>query len=617
MDRWLENSPGETLTCSLVSLAALALSFTGTLQYLPFDTAWIAIVLCGIPILTGAFKGVVFEHDIKADLLVSLALIASVICGEYFAAGEVALIMQIGSLLEDYTSAKAEKSLKELIDLTPRTARLITEDGEKTVRAEDVRPGDMLRVFSGETIPVDGVLTEGRGSVDQSVMTGESVPVEAGPGDSVMSGTINAAGAFTMRCEMAPEDSSLQRMIKLTEQAREDRAPIVDAADRWATWLVLFALASSAAVWAVTGEFLRAVTLLVVFCPCAFILATPTAVLAGIGNLAKRGIVIKSGGSLQRFSGIRTAAFDKTGTLTRGCLGVESAKSITGDLTDEEMLILCAAAESMSEHPIGKAVVKCAGAVTPSLPQARDFRIDTSNGVSADVLGRRITAGRLDYLRDNGIDTSPFDPYVTDRDTELLTAVFVSCDGVPAGYILLSDELRENAPRVVSSLRDRGIRIAVLTGDRESAARKVLEPLGDIELNAGLLPSDKMDIIKRYSAENPPVMMIGDGVNDAPALSLADASVAMGSSGAHIASEAADAVLVGDDVMMIPYLLDTAQKVMKKIRTNLTASVIINISAMVLSAMGILNPVTGALWHNVGSVFVVVNAAMLLREKRD
>ena len=346
--KWLDNSSRETVICAAAGAVCLILSITKALPALPADPAWIAIILCGVPILAGAFTGVVFEHDIKADLLVSLALIASVVCGEYFAAGEVALIMQIGSLLEDYTSAKAEKSLRKLIDLTPRMARLITEDGEEEVKVEKVLPGDMLRVLSGEMIPVDGTLISGYGSVDQSVMTGESLPVELKEGDSVMSGSVNASGAFVMRCDRAAGDSSLQRMIALTQKAREDRAPIVDAADRWATWLVVFAVASALLTWAVTGEFLRAVTLLVVFCPCAFILATPTAVLAGTGNLAKHGIIIKSGGSLQRLAGIGTVAFDKTGTMTEGVLSVENVKGVSQEYTDEDVLSLAAAAEAMS-----------------------------------------------------------------------------------------------------------------------------------------------------------------------------------------------------------------------------------------------------------------------------
>ena len=613
IERWLDNSPKETAVCSALSLVSLVLSLSGACSFLPFDIAWVAIVLSGVPILTGAFKGVVFEHDIKADLLVSLALVSSVIIGEYFAAGEVALIMQIGSLLEDYTSGKAEKSLKKLIDMTPRMARVITEDGEEMREAENVAEGDGLRVLQGEIIPVDGRITSGSAWVDQSVMTGESVPVEISEGDEVMSGTMCSSGTFTMRCIRRAEDSSLQRMIKLTEQAREDRAPVVEAADRWATWLVVFAVASSLLTWAVSGEFIRAVTLLVVFCPCAFILATPTAVLAGIGNLAKHGVIVKSGASLQRLCGIKTAAFDKTGTLTEGALSVEAAKSTVADLTDEELLAYAAAAEKHSEHPIGKAIAKKAQQCKTDPHKAEEVRIDTSFGVSALVDGKRVICGKRSYLEENGVDTSVLGKEADDE----LTTVYVSVGGRASGYILLSDALRKEAPAMADALRKRGVSLAVLTGDSEKAAKKALSPLGDVKLHSALLPDEKMDLIREYSKENGPVVMIGDGVNDAPALSLADASVAMGGIGSDIAVESSDAVLVSDDIMTIPYILDMSERVMKKIKTNLTASVIINLTAMVLSAAGMLTPVTGALWHNIGSVFVVVNAATLLKEKQS
>ena len=278
LNAWLKNEPKVTIPCVAASVVALVLSLGGWLaSVLPVvDPAWVAVALCGVPILVGAFRGVALDHDIKADVLVSLALLASLYAGEWFAAGEVALIMQVGTLLEDYTSERARKGIERLVALAPEAAHVLGEDGEHTVRSEDVRVGDVVRVRAGETIPVDGVVLEGATSVDQSVMTGESIPVDKGPGDEVSSGTVNQLGAFTMRAARACEDSSLRRMVRLAEEADADKAPIVGLADRWATWLVLVALACAVVAWAATGEFLRAVTVLVVFCPCAFILATPT-----------------------------------------------------------------------------------------------------------------------------------------------------------------------------------------------------------------------------------------------------------------------------------------------------------------------------------------------------
>ena len=287
LNRWLENEPKETLICAVISAVSLILSITGVLKgILPFDIAWSAIILCGIQILVGAFKGVVFEHDIKADLLVSLAMIASVATGEFFAAGEVVLIMQIGSLLEDYTSGKARESIEKLIKITPQTARVLRDGKPEVIPVEQVRVGDVMSVLAGESVPVDGTILEGETSIDQSVMTGESIPVDKKPGDTVSSGTMNQYSTFTMRADAVSTESSLQRMVRLAEEAEENKAPIVTAADRWATWLVVIALSCAVLTWIFTGEFKRAVTVLVVFCPCAFILATPTAVLAGIGNAA-------------------------------------------------------------------------------------------------------------------------------------------------------------------------------------------------------------------------------------------------------------------------------------------------------------------------------------------
>ena len=360
MSRWLENETKLTSIFAVISVISLILSITGVLNtILPVDAAWIAIILCGVPILVGAVKGLVFEHDIKADVLVAMALVASVATGEFFAAGEVALIMQIGSLLEDYTSGKARESIEKLIRLTPQKAHLIKDGVECEIPAEDVKIGDRIRVLAGETIPVDGVIIEGETTIDQSIMTGESIPADKRTGDRVSSGTVNQFGTFVIAAEKESGDSALQRMIRLAEEAEENKAPIVKLADKWATWLVALAFACAVGTWIFTGEFMRAVTVLVVFCPCAFILATPTAVLAGIGNAAKYGMRIRSGDALESFSKIKRVAFDKTGTLTYGKPHVTGVVSLDDLYTKDEILRITASAEKLSEHPLGKAIVAC------------------------------------------------------------------------------------------------------------------------------------------------------------------------------------------------------------------------------------------------------------------
>ncbi len=614
INRWLKNEPKVTLFCAITSAISLVLSITGVLKgVLPIDIAWIAIVLCGVPIVIGAFRAVVFEHDIKADLLVSLALIASVATKEYFAAGEVALIMQIGSLLEDYTSGKALEGIEKLIGLTPQTARLIRNGEAPIIPVEEVRVGDTLSVIAGETVPVDGTILEGETAIDQSVMTGESIPVDKRPGDTVSSGTVNQFGTFTMRADAVSGDSSLQRMVRLAKEAEENKAPIVTAADKWATWLVVVALACAALTWLLTGEFMRAVTTLVVFCPCAFILATPTAVLAEIGNAAKVGVIVRSGEALEKLSKIRSAALDKTGTLTTGKPGVTAVLPLDGSCSESELLRLAALAEQKSEHPPGKAICRAYEAQGGKAGEAEDFKVLAGQGVSALVDGRQILVGKEDFMRSRGIDADAAAEASNAQREKGAAVVYVAADTRVIGVISLADSLREDAKETVEKLKSVGITPLLLTGDHAGAAGAIAEAVGITEVRADLLPEGKMNIVKELKSQSRQICMIGDGV----ALRSADAGIAMGGIGSDIAIESADAVLVSDEIKRLPYLFMLAQKVMKKIHTNIIASLLINLSAVLLSAFGILNPVTGALWHNFGSVFVVVNAALLLRLKDE
>lgn len=616
LNNWLENEPKETLVCAVTSAISLVLSITGVLKnVLPFDIAWIAIILCGIPILIGAFKGVIFEHDIKADLLVSLALIASAATGEFFAAGEVALIMQIGSLIEDYTSGKAKEGIEKLISITPQTARVLREGGSVEIPVEEVKAGDILSVLAGETIPVDGTIIEGETSIDQSVMTGESIPVDKKAGDTVSSGTMNQFGAFTMRADSVSSDSLLQRMIKLAKEAEENKAPIVTAADKWATWLVVIALSCAVITWFVTGEFMRAVTVLVVFCPCAFILATPTAVLAGIGNAAKYGIIVRSGDALERLSKIKRIAFDKTGTLTYGKPKVSKVVSTDNRYSEDEILKYTALAEQQSEHPLGKAIWNAYVEKGGKNETVKGFKVMAGQGISAEIDGKKVMVGKEDFMTSQKQSVENLKNISKKELDEGATVVYVSLDDKVAGIVALKDTIREDSAKSISRLKAVGITPMLLTGDNEYAARSISASAGINEVRANLLPEEKMNIIKGYAGGKEPICMIGDGVNDALALTTADAGIAMGGIGSDIAIESADAVLVSDDIKRLPYLFDLMQKVMKKIKVNIAASLIINISAVILSAMGVLTPITGALWHNFGSVFVVVNAALLLRVK--
>lgn len=586
------------------------------LVHLPFDAAWISVILCGIPIILEAVIGLVTAFDIKADVLVSIALIASLCIGEDFAAGEVVFIMQLGALLEDLTVAKARAGIEKLVRLTPQTARVIKNGKEETIPAERVRVGDILRVLPGETIPVDGVICSGQTSINQAVMTGESMPVDKKEGDEVSSGTVNQFGAFDMEAVKVGEDSSIQRMIKLVQSANAGKAKIVSLADRWATWIVVIALSAALITGLITGEIIRAVTILVVFCPCALVLATPTAIMAAIGNATKHGFLVKEGDALERLAGVRIIAFDKTGTLTCGNPCVISVKSISENFSENEVYRLAASAERLSEHPLGKAIVSSyQQRLTLPFLQAEDFQMIPGNGVSAMLDGRKILVGKEEFLKNEGITVARSEDIRTYLQ-EGSTIICIAANKEHIGYIILSDMLRKESMETIEKIKQFGAEPVLLTGDNENAAQHMARKLRIGEVYAGCLPEDKLQYIDGCRKNGKSVCMIGDGVNDAPALKMADVGIAMGGIGSDIAVDAADIALVDDKVGELPHLLSLSKRMMTTIKWNLTFSMILNFAAITLAITGILSPVVGALVHNAGSVLVIINSAFLLKWRK-
>jgi len=574
---------------------------------LPFDIAWVSIILCGIPIVIGALLGLISKFDIRAGVLVSIALIASVCIGEDFAAGEVAFIMQLGELLEDLTVERARAGIEKLVRLTPEEARMIEHGQERKVLVEQVKVGDIIRVFPGERIPVDGVIVSGQTSINQAVMTGESLPVDKTVGDSVASGTVNQFGAFDMRAEKIGEDSSIQRMIRLVQSADAGKAKIVRTADKWATWIVVIALVAAGLTWLITAELIRAVTILVVFCPCALVLATPTAIMAAIGNATKHGFLVRAGDALERLSRVSKITFDKTGTITYGDLDVIAVKSIS-KYSDEEIYTYIASAEQMSEHPIGKAIVK---GYDGQLCAVENFKMIPGEGVSATVNGKHVKAGSLKLLQIEG-DTVEIDKYLN----EGATVIYVSIDDELAGYIVLSDRAREESGKMICDLSMLGVSSVLLTGDNENAARSIADSVHMTEVHASCLPEDKLRYIEEYQSRGEEVCMIGDGINDAPSLKKANVGIAMGGIGSDIAVDAADIVLVDDEIKELPHIFALSKRMMLTIRLNMIFSMSLNFLAIALAATGLLNPVLGALVHNAGSVAVIINSALLLKWKR-
>lgn len=603
--------------CLVLGGVSLLVSIFGLAPGLPFDPAWVAIILCGVPIILEAVIGLVTAFDIKADVLVSMALIASVIIGEDFAAGEVAFIMQLGSLLEDLTVAKARAGIEKLVQLTPQTARLISGGAEEIIPAENVRVGDVLRVLPGETIPVDGVILTGVTSVNQAVMTGESLPVDKGPGDEVSSGTVNQFGSFDMRAAKVGEDSSIQRMIRLVQSADAGKAKIVGLADRWATWIVVTALVAAAGTWAVTGEIIRAVTILVVFCPCALVLATPTAIMAAIGNATKHGFLVREGDALERLATVRRVCFDKTGTLTTGHPRVAAVRSFDEVLSEDGLYALAAGVEARSEHPLGKAVVSGWREAGGRLAAAEDFAMLPGRGVSALIGSRRVLAGNIELLASEGAAPGAEMLSAAEEYRERgCTVIYIAVSGAAAGFIALSDTLRPGMADTISAVREAGAEPVLLTGDHRNAAGTIARELGITEYKYECLPEDKLAWIDASQRAGAPVCMIGDGINDAPALKMACTGIAMGGVGSDIAIEAADIALVNDEISELPHLLRLSRRMMGTINLNLTFSMTLNFAAIVLAMMGILDPVVGALVHNAGSVLVIINSAFLLRWRK-
>lgn len=640
----------------IISAVAVLVSLFVPIDW-SIDPAWIAIILCGTSIILEAIIGLVTEFDIKADVLVSLALIASIIIGEYFAAGEVAVIMQLGALLENVTVAKARAGIERLVNLTPQTAHVVSGEEERTAAAEEVAIGNICKVLPGETIPVDGIIMEGQTSVDESVMTGEPIPVDKSAGDEVHSGTVNQFGAFLMQATRVGEDSSLAHMIALVQSADAGKAKIVRLADQWATWIVVIALVSAGVTWAVTSEIIRAVTILVVFCPCALVLATPTAIMAAIGNLTKWGVLVREGDALERLAKVGRVAFDKTGTLTRGKPEVEVVESTSAEITSDDLYWLVASAENSSEHPLDHAIVDSyQESNTKALAQCEQFEMIPGRGIKALVSKQTLmnekvpvnekilvdektlvngktlvdektlvneralankhvlVAGNAELLEEEQVQN--FDPdVVASYESEGCTIVHVALDGNAVGFVVLADQIREESRTGVAGIKKLGIIPVLLTGDHSAAANHIASQVGVSEVRADCLPEDKLAVITTFEENQEKVCMVGDGINDAPALKRAYVGVAMGGVGSDIAVDAADIVLVRDNIDTLPHMLALSRRMMTTIKLNMTFSMMLNFVAIILAMVGILNPVVGALVHNAGSVLVIANSALLLRWK--
>ncbi len=579
------------------------------------DPAWISVLISGVPLIALAIRRIIKNKGISkisSALLISVAMIAAIIIGDLFAAGEVAFIMAIGEILEDKTTERAKKGLKKLIELQPLQAKRVT--GE-TVEVEEIRTGDLLRILPGEAIPVDGEIVSGETSVDQSIMTGESLPVDKKVGDNVFCGTINRFGSIDIKATNTGEDSSLQKLIRMIKEAEDKQAPMQRIADKWASWLVPLAMVIAIIAGIATSDIVVAVTVLVVFCPCALVLATPTAIMAAIGQATKHGVIIKSGEALEKMGNVNTAAFDKTGTLTYGKLCVSDVISFNPKFNENTIITLTASAESKSEHPLGKAITEYAVKKGSKLIETDSFVMEAGKGITAVISGNTVICGSERFIEEKGIAFS--DNRITALKMQGKAIVITAVGNNVIGAIALSDTLRDDAKNTIAKILHEGVTPVLLTGDNKNTAEYFASSVGISEVQSQLLPDEKVMAINALKEQGKTVCMVGDGVNDAPALKSADVGIAMGTMGSDIAVEAADIALVGDDISKLPYLKRLSNATVKTIKFSISLSLLINLIAIILSIAKLLTPTTGALVHNAGSCFVVLIAALLYDRKFD
>ena len=565
----------EIIDIVLIAISAISLitSFILSIDYI----SWIAVILCGLPIFKECGEGLIREFDIKADLLVSIAIIASIIIGEVFAAGEIATIMAIGGFLEEYTVSKTQGRIEELVKMTPQVATRIKNGIEERIPVEKVQVGDMLKVLPGESIPTDGVIVKGETSINQSTLTGESLPVDKKENEEVFSGTTNLYGSFTMKTTRISQESSFQKLIKLVESSEPENSRIVRAADKWATMIVVIAFTLAVLTYLATFEISRSVTILVVFCPCALVLATPTAIMAAIGNLTKYGILVKDGESLEELAKVDELVFDKTGTLTKGT--PEVVRIISDN--PKEMMHLLASLESKSEHPLAKSIVKYCS--SDNLAEVTDFKMHIGKGISGIINGSKLIAGNKKLLKAENIDLKS---YMEPQNGEI--QIFVAKDSEILGNVELADTVRKNSKRTITKLKGLRVKTTLLTGDNEKTAQHI-------------------ETLKHR------VAMIGDGINDAPSLKKANVGIAMGDIGSDVSVEAADIALANDNIEDIPHLIGIARKTIRIINMGIGFALALNIIAMALAIL--LNPIEGALIHNIGSVIVIIYSSTLVRYK--
>jgi Cd2+/Zn2+-exporting ATPase len=602
-----------TAVGSLLVVAWMTPLVAAVPSWLPGLLGALAATIGGFPIASKAIRAA-GHRRLSVDALVAIAAVAAIAIGHYMEAGVVIFILLLGELLEDITISKTRRAIHGLGSLLPDTVMVRRGEGETEVSISEVAIGDVVVVRPGERIAVDGVVVAGNASVDQAPVTGESLPVERGPGDAVYSGTISQVGALEIRATQVGNDTTVARIQAMIREAQGRKASVQRLVDRFATYFVPAMLVIAAAVYFITGDIQRAITVLIVACPCAFVLGTPTAVVAAIGAAARRGIIIRGGDVLETLGKVNGVVFDKTGTLTRGRPRVMDVKRICGH-PEKDVLKFAAVAEKLSEHPLAGAILDKAREWDLLISAPTDFRVKRGRGVEVKHDGLRIILGNRDLLAENAITPSAeAERYMQEHERKGETVLIVTHEREVCGLIALADPIREEAPEAVAKLQSSGMHriIAMYTGDNHRTASCVALSLGIEEVAAGLLPEDKVNRVKALSGKGHTIAMVGDGINDAPALATASVGMAMGKVGSDMAMQAADVVLLTDDLLLVPAALALGRKALTVIRQNLVFALVFNSTMIFLASEGIVSMAIGALCHQGSSLFVILNSMRLL-----
>ncbi len=599
---------GLLLIAAIIEKPSGAISSKGGAGATPL---YIAAALIGsLYIWWSAIQGI-RERDFTADIPVSIATAAAIAAGLYSAAAVVAVLLLIGGLLEEFVAARAGRALDALEKLLPEQVTVRRHGQDELVALDSVAIGDVVLVRPGERIAVDGEVIDGHASVDQAAITGESVPVDKHAGDMVFAGTLASLGALEIRATGVGEVTTLGQIRRMVAEAEEQKAPVERVLDRYAKLYTPVAILLAAILWAVTGSITPAITMLIIFCPCVMVLATPTALVASIGNAALRGSLVKQGAAVEAMANIDTVVFDKTGTLTTGRPRLVSMQPLNG-LGEGELLTLAASAEKFSEHPLAQAIVRAATDRGLQIPDPEGFESLPGLGVRAHASRRELLLGRPSMLAEHGITAPLGNKQAVGGEDGLGTTVVLAIDGHPAALLELRDETRPEATATIQRLHQLGLRTALISGDRTAVAQRVAGELGIEDVRAEVMPQDKAQVVRDLQAQGRRVAFVGDGVNDGPALAAADTGVAMGVTGTDLALETADVALLSDDLAKLPHLLGLSQDAMRAIRQNLAFSLGVLTIAVGLTFAQILHPVTGALLHELSSIPVIANSARLI-----